>query len=41
MVNFEAVFVEKVPKNSVFNRECLENGDFWDSKKSIIQKRVK
>ena len=26
LINF---LVEKVPKSSVFNRECLENRNFW------------
>ena len=27
LINFEAFFVGKVPKNCVFNRECLENSE--------------
>ena len=27
MINFKAFFVGKVPKNCVFNRECLENSE--------------
>ena len=28
MINFNIVLVGKVPKSSVFNLDCLENGDF-------------
>ena len=28
LINFEVFLVGKVPKSSVFNRECLENDDF-------------
>ena len=28
LTNFEAYFVGKVPKSSVFNRDCLENDYF-------------
>jgi len=27
LINFEVFLVGKVPKNSVFNEECLENTD--------------
>ena len=27
LINFEAFFAKKVPKNCVFNRECLENSE--------------
>ena len=27
LINFEAFYVGKVPKSSVFNRECLENSE--------------
>ena len=41
MINFEAFLVGKVPKNSVFNRDCLENSDLWNRKNHKIQKWVK
>ena len=28
MTNFKVILVGKVPKSSIFNRECLENDDF-------------
>ena len=28
LIDFEVFLVRKVPKSSVFNRECLKNGDF-------------
>ena len=28
IVNFEIILVEKVPKSSVFNRDCLQNNVF-------------
>ena len=30
--DFEAIYVEKVPKCSVFNQECLENSNHHNSK---------
>ena len=30
LINFEAVFVGKVPKSSVFNQDCLETNDFFN-----------
>ena len=41
LINFEAFFDRKVPKISVFNRECLENDDFWKWKNHENQKWVK
>ena len=28
LIDFEAFYIGKVPKSSVFNRECLETSDF-------------
>ena len=41
IIIFWGLFVEKVPKNSVFNRECLENNDFFIWKNHENQKRIK
>ena len=41
MINFEAFLVEKVPKSSVFNRNCMENRKIWNRKNYENQKRVK
>ena len=40
-INFEAFLVEKVPKNSNFNRDCLENRDLLNLKNQQNQKWVK
>ena len=46
LIIFETFFVGKVPKSSVFNRECLENSEklklkkSWKSKKGQIKNRV-
>ena len=41
MINIEAFLVEKVPKMSAFNRECLESIDLQNRKNHENQKRVK
>ena len=41
LINFEAFLVGKVPKSSVFNRECLETSDNWNWKNHEYQKWVK
>ena len=41
LINFEANFVGKVPKNGVFNGDCLENDKSWNWKNYENQKRVK
>ena len=37
MINFEVFLVGKVPKSSVFNRDCLETIYFWICKIMKIQ----
>ena len=41
LINFETFFVGKVPKNCVFNRECLENSENLNWINYENQKRVK
>ena len=41
MINFEAFLVGKVPKSSVFNRDCLEFSENWNWKNHENQKWVK
>ena len=41
IIIFWGLFVGKVPKSSVFNRDCLENDYFWNQKNHENQKRVK
>ena len=41
MINFEVFLVGKVPKSSVFNRDCLETSDFFDMKNHENLKWVK
>ena len=41
LIDFEAFLVGKVPKGSVFNRDCLKNRDFLICKNHEISKRVK
>ena len=30
LIDFKTFFVGKVPKSSVYNRECLENSEFFN-----------
>ena len=41
LINFEAFYVGKVPKSSVFNQECLEISENLNCKNHENQKRVK
>ncbi len=41
LINFEVFLVGKVPKSSVFNRDCLEKDYSWNQKNHETQKRVK
>ena len=41
LINFKAFLVGKVPKCSVFNRDCSENDFSWNWKNHENQKRVK
>ena len=41
LIDFEAFLVGKVPKSSVFNRDCLENRKIKNRKNHENQKRVK
>ena len=40
LVNFDAFLVGKVPKSSIFNRDCLENRKNLKSEKSLKSKKA-